>query len=338
MFRDPPAKGSLASPIVPPVQRRTVTEEVLDRLRDLLLRGVLKPGSRVDQAELAASFGISTVPVREALLRLESAGLVQLIPHRGVFVSEVSVEELLDIYTTRELLEEQAARLAVPNLTPEDVAALEGIAADMQAAATKGQLDELLTRNRDLHFTIYRATKRRHLLQLIEYLWDLSTRYAHLQLHTVPDRATEALYEVRSMVAACKRRDADALALMVRYKVHQTTTGLLTHMSLPETSALPGASARGPSMRRGGASKDTEREVTARKDTAGGRAPRNAAPRKDRAERKAAGKNSSAKAASKGSGTRRTPAQKAPPSQAAGKTASKPAAKTKSTARSKPAR
>src|SRR5690606_30773663 len=79
-----------------------------------------------------------------------------------------------------------------------------------------------------------RASGRRHLLQLIEQLWDLSTRYAHLQLHMVPDRATEALYEIRSIIAACRRKDADAVGLMIRYKVHQTTTGLLQHMSLPE--------------------------------------------------------------------------------------------------------
>jgi hypothetical protein len=78
-------------------------------------------------------------------------------------------------------------------------------------------------------------------LQLIEQLWDLSTRYAHLQLHTVPDRATEALHEVRSIVAACRGKDADALALMIRYKVHQTTAGLLQHTNLPEKATAFGA-------------------------------------------------------------------------------------------------
>jgi DNA-binding GntR family transcriptional regulator len=207
---------------------------------------VLRPGSRIDQAELASNFGVSTVPFREALLRLQSAGLVEHIPHRGVFVSDVSVEELLDIYTTRELLEEQAARLAAKNLTPAHFATLEGITSGMETAANKQRLDELLSLNREFHFTIYRAAQRRHLLQLIEHLWDLSTRYAHLQLHTVPDRASEALYEIRSIVAACKRKDADALGLMIRYKVHQTTTGLLQHMSLPEhakSSAVPWQSA-----------------------------------------------------------------------------------------------
>ncbi len=246
MFRQPSAEGVPPAALVPPVQRRTVTEEVLDRLRDLLLRGVLRPGARIDQADLAASFGVSTVPVREALLRLESAGLVHLVPHRGVFVAEVSIEELLDIYSTRELLEEHAARIAAEQLTVADLDALERLANGMQAAARSQQLDELLKLNREFHFTIYRAAGRRHLLQLIEQLWDLSTRYAHLQLHTVPDRATEALHEVRSIVAACKSQDADALALMIRYKVHQTTTGLLQHTNLPEKAPAADSSAEAP--------------------------------------------------------------------------------------------
>lgn len=237
MFREPSAQAVPHSVTGPPLKRRTVTEEVLERLRELLLRGVLRPGTRVDQAELAASFGVSTVPVREALLRLQSAGLVEVVPHRGVFVAEVSVEELLDIYTTRELLEEQAARLAAQHLTDAEIKALGDLANSMQSAAGKGQLDDLLSLNREFHFTIYRAAKRRHLLHLIDQLWDLSTRYAHLQLHAVPDRASEALYEIRSIVSACERKDADALGWMIRYKVHQTTAGLLQHMSLPDVAS-----------------------------------------------------------------------------------------------------
>lgn len=315
MFRQSPAESAHPSAIVPPVQRRTVTEEVLDRLRDLLLRGVLRPGARIDQAELAASFGVSTVPVREALLRLQSAGLVQLVPHRGVFVSEVSIEELIDIYSTRELLEEQAARLAAPQLTTEDLDALERLATGMQAAARNQLLDELLTQNREFHFTIYRAAGRRHLLQLIEQLWDLSTRYAHLQLHTVPDRASEALFEVRSIVAACRGKDVDALALMIRYKVHQTTAGLLQHTNLPEkatataaadSTKAPPASGEKPKARARAAA--TPRSAKAKKSAATKAAP----PRASKAKAsKAQGKPARKAAAPSAEKTRSKPASKA---------------------------
>jgi DNA-binding GntR family transcriptional regulator len=175
------------------------------------------------------------------LARLQSLGLVEIVPHRGVFVARVSADELVDIYTVREVVEEQAARIAAAKLTDADVAALEKIAAAMGAAAKAKDFARLLVHNRELHFTIYRAAGRRHMLQIIERMWDLSARYAHLQLHAVPERASEAMFEVNSILLACRRRDADALGLMVRYKVHQTTVGLLERMQLdgPEGALGP---------------------------------------------------------------------------------------------------
>lgn len=223
------------------MHQRTVAEQVLERLRELLLDGSLPPGSRLDQADLAAQFGVSIVPIREALARLQSVGLVEIVPHRGVFVAKLSAEELVDIYTVREELEEQAAQIAVAHLTDADVEEIEALGEAMASAAEAGDFRALLHHNRELHFAIYRAANRRHLYKLIEQMWDLSTRYAHLQLRAVPNRAQEALHEVRAMVAACRRRDGEALGLMVRYKVHQTVVGLLerAHLLTAEDPSAP---------------------------------------------------------------------------------------------------
>jgi DNA-binding GntR family transcriptional regulator len=210
----------------------TATEHALSQLRPLLISGELAPGTRIDQAELAKRFGVSIVPIREALARLQSVGLVEIVPHRGVFVTRVAADELVDIYTVREVLEEQAARIAATKLTDADVEALNRISAAMAAAVKSRDHERLLSCNRELHFTIYRAAGRRHMLQIIERLWDLSARYAHLQLQAVPERGADAMFEVRRMVLACRRRDADTLGLMVRYKVHQTTVELLERTPL----------------------------------------------------------------------------------------------------------
>jgi len=220
----------------------TATEYALAQLRQLLFTGGLAQGTRIDQVELAKRFGVSIVPIREALARLQSLGLVEIVPHRGVFVARVSADELIDIYTVREVVEEQAARIAAPKLSDGDVAALEKIAAAMGAAAKAKDFARLLVHNRELHFTIYRAAGRRHMLQIIERMWDLSARYAHLQLHAVPERASEAMFEVSSILQACRRRDAEALGLMVRYKVHQTTVGLLERMELDGADGPPAPS------------------------------------------------------------------------------------------------
>lgn len=218
--------------------RRTVAENVMMKIRELIVTGKLEPGARIDQVELAERFDVSIVPVREALARLGSLGFVQIVPHRGAFVAAVSAEELVDLYSVREVLEEQAAGLAVDQLTAANIQRLEQLAAEMAKIAPKGQFDRLLSLNREFHFELYRAASRPHLLQIIERLWDLSARYAHLQLQAVPHRAMQAMTEVREIVAACRRRDKFAVAMMVRYKVHQTTVGLLPRMP-PQSAALP---------------------------------------------------------------------------------------------------
>src|SRR3954469_192137 len=129
--------------------QQTATDYAVVQLRALLISGALAPGTRVDQAKLAEGLGVSLVPIREALGRLQAAGLVEIVPHRGVFVSNVSAEELVDIYTVREILEEQAARLAVSRLSEQDVEALSGLASAMAAAVKAKDHDRLLEHNRE---------------------------------------------------------------------------------------------------------------------------------------------------------------------------------------------
>jgi DNA-binding GntR family transcriptional regulator len=166
--------------------QRTMTEQVMARLRDMILSGELAPGSRLDQNDLARRFGVSLVPLREALARLQSSGLVRIVPHRGVFVEALSVEELLDIYQVREALEDLASRLAAPRLSAADLATLDRLKIEMEQTAKIDDFDAFLDLHRDFHFTIYRAAGRRHLLQLLTQLWDLSARYRRFQLYALP--------------------------------------------------------------------------------------------------------------------------------------------------------
>ncbi len=221
--------------------QQTITERVQEQLRDMILSGALKPGSRIDQASLATRFEASLVPIREALARLQSSGLVRIVPRRGVFVAPLSVDELVDIYHMREVLEEQAARLAAPRLTDEDIAQVAQLARQQDELADSADYEAFLDRNRELHFTIYLAAGRPYLLQVIAQLWDHSTRYRRLQLQVIPERARESMWETFAIVAACRRRDPVALGSMVRYKLHQTTVGLLERI---DQALLPDAAER----------------------------------------------------------------------------------------------
>ncbi len=206
--------------------QRTIAQQVLEQLRDMILSGELPPDTWIDQNDLAQRFGVSVVPVREALARLQSSGLVRNVPHRGVYIEALSLDELVDIYHVREVLEEHAARLAAPNLTDADVTEIARQYALMAAAAERDDDEAFLEANRLFHFTIYRAARGSYLLDILGQLWDSSERYRRLQLLSFPERARTSLFEATAILAACRRRDADSLGTMVRYKVHQTSAGL----------------------------------------------------------------------------------------------------------------
>jgi DNA-binding GntR family transcriptional regulator len=212
------------------IAQRTMTEQVLAQIRHLILSGALEPGSKINQADLAQRFATSLVPVREALARLQSSGLVQIVPHRGAFVAGLSLEEMVDIYTMREVLEEQAAQEAARRFTDNDISMIEALVNQIEIASSTEAFDTFLRLNRDLHFTIYRAAGRRHLLQVIEQLWKQSERYRRLQIHRIPQRVEASLSENQLILAACHQRDAESLGSIVRYKVHQTKVGLLEIM------------------------------------------------------------------------------------------------------------
>jgi DNA-binding GntR family transcriptional regulator len=216
--------------------QRTVTASVYEHLRGQIRGGVLAPGQRIDQAGVARHFGASIVPVREALARLQAEGLVQIVPHRGAFVAEISQDALVDIYAMRELLEEQAGRLAATHLSDDDLARLDQLVALMETATLAEDYQALFEHNRAFHFTIYRAARRAHLIQIIEQLWNQGDHYRRVYTE-LPDRARMALAEHRAILEACRRRDPDALGLTVRHHVHQTTASLLEHMRAAERAA-----------------------------------------------------------------------------------------------------
>jgi len=113
----------------------TAQEAVLTELRRAIGSGELRPGEQVLQDALAERFGVSRVPLREALKILEGEGQVVYRPHRGYFVAELDVADLREVYRIRDLLESEAVRVAVPRLTPVDLAAMTSAAAAVDAAA-----------------------------------------------------------------------------------------------------------------------------------------------------------------------------------------------------------
>lgn len=185
---------------------QTREEFVAGRLRDAILRGDLAPGTRLDEGALAKALGVSRTPVRVALRILAAESLVELQPHRGTVVSELSVNELSDVYFVRMVLEGTAVRLAAAKMTDDRIVTLESILAEMDRTEDP---DQWMRLNNHFHSTIYRAASGPRMLFIIEYVRNISTPYIRVFIESAEHKASSA-QEHRRILDACKARDADA--------------------------------------------------------------------------------------------------------------------------------
>ena len=154
---------------ITPMQYSSKSDIVCAMLRELIISGELAPSAQLRQRDLAARFGVSPTPVREALRRLEAESLVSNDPHRGSTVAESRSGMVEDNAQIRAALEPLGARLAARAVTPEQLANLRSLNREIRG------LDETDpsygARNRDFHFTIYQAAASPMLLSIMRLLW-----------------------------------------------------------------------------------------------------------------------------------------------------------------------
>lgn len=122
-----------------PVSRQSTAEFIADRLRDAIMKGALEPGTQLGEADLAAHFQVSRGPLREAMQRLVSEGILHSIRHRGIFVTELTLDDVIDVYRSRSVIERGALEMIFDDGLREDVyRALEAPVIAMKAAAERG--------------------------------------------------------------------------------------------------------------------------------------------------------------------------------------------------------
>ena len=199
---------------------RTVKEQLADHLRDEIVRGTFEPGERLRLDDIAARFEVSTMPVREALRELESEGLVTIYPHRGAVVTELTAEDIEDIYEIRATLEAMATRLAIPRMTEAICQDLAAIVKQMDGQL--GHVAALVKLNHRFHSTLYAASGRRHLCDLNHTLRYRTQHYLHAYMDDLGSMAL-AQEEHRAILEACRRRDAEEAASLV--EEHVTEVG-----------------------------------------------------------------------------------------------------------------
>ncbi|WP_434992101.1 GntR family transcriptional regulator [Arthrobacter sp. Ld5] len=188
---------------------------VLAELRRAIIAGEFLPGQPLRQDALAERFGVSRVPLREALKTLESEGQVVYEPHRGHRVATLSLADLLEVYRIRQLLEGEAARVALAK-NP-DGAVLNNLkvaARDVETASSEGDLLRMTEANRRFHFVLVEAAGMPRLERVIKILWDATDAYRFVYYGT-PSNRSRVEHEHALMIDAFAERDAEKLILLL---------------------------------------------------------------------------------------------------------------------------
>ena len=202
-------------------RHRTATAFVEATLRSAILSGRLPGGTPLRQEDLAAAFGVSRMPVREALRQLEAQALLDFVPHKGAVVTEISAADAADTYAIRMALEPAALTLSIPNLTEVEFTRAADLLQDMDVEADPSRMGEL---NRRFHMTLYEAAPHPKLLALAESQLASFDRYLRFQLAA---EGVEVLSqgEHRAMLEAARARDTARAVDILRQ--HLTTAAAI---------------------------------------------------------------------------------------------------------------
>jgi DNA-binding GntR family transcriptional regulator len=175
-------------------------------LRTRILTGQLEAGAVIPQARLAEELGVSTTPLREAIRRLTSEGMIHLEAHRDARVTDVSAAEARHLYEVRESVDPLAAALAAQRRTDADVALISQALEQLTPIRDATNLDALMA-HREFHRAVYRASGNPILIDILEKLWDKADRYRLIGLRAGGDTADDS-----ERVAAEHRAICDAVA------------------------------------------------------------------------------------------------------------------------------
>jgi len=196
------------------LDNRTLWEQVRDRLREDIFAGRLEPGTELSEVALAREFGTSRGPLREALGRLASEGLVTITPRRGAVVAQLSREEFIDAYQVREALETLAVRLAVPLMSDAEISHLRELCELMDGAARANEVHVFFETNNSFHEALVRGSRNRKLHDVHRMLVGQMVPYLPRSLE-LRGNLQQSVAEHHAILAAIEERDSKRAARLL---------------------------------------------------------------------------------------------------------------------------
>lgn len=204
-----------ASVLEYPVERPlTLRERIVEFIKDSVVSGMLKPGERVPEQEIARNFGISRTPIREAFRQLESEGFITVTPRKGAVVSPITDKDVREFYVIKGLMEGYAARTACSKLTQKDIKKLENLNAQMKRCAEKNDVKGFFSLDNQFHETFFKACGNEKLCNLINNLVKQFERFRITAL-SLPGRMQSSVVQHDGIIQAFKDNNAELAEKLV---------------------------------------------------------------------------------------------------------------------------
>ncbi|MBP7254194.1 MAG: GntR family transcriptional regulator [Negativicutes bacterium] len=202
-------------------------EVVCETLREAIRSGVLKPGERLMEIQLADELGVSRTPVREAMRKLELEGYVIMLPRRGTYVANISIRDINEVFEIRTTLDALASGLAAERITEEELEQLERLLVSIGENIETRNMKKVVEDDMEFHDILYKASRNQRLVGIISNLREQMTRFRSMSM-SYPGRLKKTLEEHSRLVEAIAQRDVElAQKLAVEHMENSEQTLLI---------------------------------------------------------------------------------------------------------------
>lgn len=203
------------------LSKLNLSDQIANHLRDMIIQNQLAPGDRIREREVCKKLQVSRTPLREALHKLESEGLVELIPNRGAVITKPSAEEIADMLQVLGVLEAFAGERVCELITDEEIGEVKALQYEMMAAFARKDRLAYFKLNQKIHLSIVKAARSETLLSLHSRLNAQLYRIRY-QSNLKNETWGSALEEHDDILAALERRDAVKLSALLRRHLRST--------------------------------------------------------------------------------------------------------------------
>ena len=208
-------------------------EVVCETLRDAVRRGILQPGERLMEIQLAEDLGVSRTPVREAIRKLEMEGYVIMMPRRGTYVADLSIRDINEVFEIRTSLESLASGLAAERIDEDELEKLQRLLVEIGAYIKSGDMESIVRTDTEFHDLLYQASRNTRLVGIISNLREQLTRFRTTSM-SFPGRLKATLEEHRKIVEAIAQGDEKAARKAAEHHMEKSEQTLLASMKSKE--------------------------------------------------------------------------------------------------------